>query len=165
MDTNIMNFSLGGQRFGLLVHQVENIIKAHSGLLLDTGFRATMPLWLAFKQIAVLDQPLPVVSLARKLGLEASVPRDGGRLLLTHSGGLRCALLVDEVYGLVHASNQQLRILPAWLNAGGSRTVWGCYLAPDDSLTILLDPDNIFTASESAAINHLLTRQLEGATR
>lgn len=164
MQIELLCCCVGPQRYGFLARQVESIVRVRVGEITPVPFRrTTLPLWVTLARIKRLDEVLPVINLADKLGLPGGETA-AGSLLVVNAAGLRVALAVSEAERIVAADGQQLHLLPGWL-LPPLRTCWACYCAPDGNLMPMLDPDQMFTASEQASINRMLELQLQGTAR
>ncbi len=71
------------------------------------------------------DDVIPVVDLARRLGLQAEQPSRRSRFIVVRVGGRLLGLRVDEVREVLRLARAELRPAPAALDARGERLFLG----------------------------------------
>lgn len=100
-------------------------------------------------------QVIPLISLARRLGLGAgSKGKANTRVLIVEAGGARAGLVVDEVSEVLRVSRENIKPPPAIVVDAEAAYLQGVVLVGED-LVILLDAARLFRPEEVEVLRDL----------
>jgi purine-binding chemotaxis protein CheW len=145
MDTQIVVFALGEERYGLEISTVYEIIRQQPITAVPQAPASVEGV------INLRGRIIPVVDLRDRFGLPASAASNSSRVVVCDANGLRVGLIVDGVSEVLMVPEDAVEQTPEI--AVGTNTEYVRGVAKlDDQMIILLDLVHLFTASETGAI-------------
>jgi purine-binding chemotaxis protein CheW len=142
----IVAFDLGRQRCGLMVADVERVLRAVALTPLPNAPAVIEGV------ISLAGAPVAVVDLRKRLGLPAKAIDLDEVLLVTRAGARRVAIRADRAVGLVKAAAADLHdtaeVGPMAAEIAGVVTL-------PDGILLLHDPRAFLTQAEAAALDRL----------
>ena len=131
-------FVLGGERYGVPIDQVQEIIRYSKTRSVASDDPRTHGV------INLRSRIIPVLDLSSTLGVYSS-EATAGNIVIVETGAATFGILVDEVDEVLSVSAEQVDELP---NAAGCR---GRIAKTDDALIVILDLDSL-GLSDGAAL-------------
>ena len=148
-EIQLVVFRLKGQTYALDIRQVLEITRPATVVAVPGA-----P-WFVEGITNLRGQVIPVISLARRLGLEdGSGESAASRALIVEAGGVRAGLLVDEVAEVLRVSQDSVKPPPSLVVGAEAAYLQGVVLAGEE-LVILLDAARIFRPEEVEALKDL----------
>lgn len=144
-DTQLVICELGGERYGLDIARVYEIIRYEPV--------TAVPAAPAFVEgvINLRGRIVPVVDLAARFGLDSGGRTGASRIVVAETSGMRVGLVVDGVSEVLMVADEAVEQTPQV--AGGVDASFLRGIAKlADSLVILLDLDALFDSSEQTAL-------------
>ncbi|WP_027719440.1 chemotaxis protein CheW [Desulfovirgula thermocuniculi] len=148
-EIQLVVFRLKGQTYALDIRQVLEITRPATVVAVPGA-----P-WFVEGITNLRGQVIPVISLARRLGLEdGSGESAASRALIVEAGGVRAGLLVDEVAEVLRVSQDSVKPPPSLVVGAEAAYLQGVVLAGEE-LVILLDAARIFRPEEVEVLKDL----------
>ncbi len=146
----IVAFELGRQRCGLVVDDVERVIRAVALTPLPNAPAVIEGL------ISVAGVPVAVLDIRKRLGLSPKPIHVDDVLVITRAGDRRVAIRADRVLGLVKVDQTDVRA--AKTIAAMDLQIAGVAMLPD-GVVLLHDPQAFLTQAEAAELAKLTTTE------
>jgi len=139
-DEKFVVFRLAGERYGLPIRSVKEIIVLREVTRLPemAGYMEGI--------VDLRGRIIPVINLRRKLGLPSGSPERTVRTIVAEFGEAEAGLVVDEVDGVVRVDASSMEAPPQTAQGDG-RAVSGITRF-QDRLVILLDPAVVLEPQE-----------------
>ncbi|MEI7744656.1 MAG: chemotaxis protein CheW [Chloroflexota bacterium] len=145
MDTQIVVFALGEERYGLEISAVYEIIRPQPITAVPQAPPSVEGV------INLRGRIIPVVNLRFRFGLKDEAAGASSRIVVCDANGNRVGLIVDGVSEVLMVPDDAIEETPAI--AVGSATEYVRGVAKlDDQMIILLDLVHLFAAGEVGAI-------------
>jgi len=138
VSDQLVVFVLGGERYGVPIDQVQEIIRYSKTRSVASDDPRTHGV------INLRSRIIPVLDLSSTLGVHSS-EGTAGNIVIVETGAATFGILVDEVDEVLSVSAEQVDELP---NAAGCR---GRIAKTDDALIVILDLDSL-GLSDGAAL-------------
>jgi purine-binding chemotaxis protein CheW len=145
MDTQIVVFALGEERYGLEISTVYEIIRQQPITAVPQAPASVEGV------INLRGRIIPVVDLRDRFGLPPSVASNASRVVVCDANGLRVGLIVDGVSEVLMVPDDAVEPTPEIAVGTGTEYVRGVAKL-DDQMIILLDLVHLFSASETGAL-------------
>jgi len=136
-------FGLGGTSFALPVARVREVVRIEHITRVPHAAPAVAGL------TTVWGQPVPVIDLRRRIGIEASALDSDSRLLVT-SGSRPLGLLVDRVEQVLRVLPSRVAPTPEELPGSAGELATGAF-DPGSRRSVLLDLDSILRFQRTTA--------------
>lgn len=133
----VLFFTVSNQAFGMRLTDVSHIMPL-LGNQAKTGGRDKSML----QTISLENETVPIIDLAKFLGIPAAVMVEERILILFRDGTDRFGLLADEVISIVSGHQVPEMAYPRLLGEEGAR-VYGGFFSRNDRLILALNPDYI----------------------
>ncbi len=145
METQIVVFALGEERYGLEIAAVYEIIR-HQPI-------TAVPQAPAFVEgvINLRGRIIPVVDLRERFGLQPQATSAASRIVVCDAAGTRVGLMVDGVSEVLMVPMDAIEATPAVAVGRNSEYVRGIARL-DQVLVILLDLDHLFSGEEAESL-------------
>jgi purine-binding chemotaxis protein CheW len=137
-ETGLLEFQLGGQRFAFPIAQVRAVVR-EPGL---TAIPGADPV--ALGMAPHRDGAVPVVELARLLGLPTPTPSRQVRLIVVEIAGAEVALRIERALGALRVPERAVTRAPAALNRGAGETRVSAIARTPSGLVAILDAEHLF---------------------
>jgi purine-binding chemotaxis protein CheW len=145
MDTQIVVFALGGERYGLEIAAVYEIIRPQPITAVPQSPASVEGV------INLRGRIIPVVDLRARFGLVQAEVGNASRVVVCDANGLRVGLMVDGVSEVMMIPEDAVEPTPDL--AVGVDMVCVCGVAKlDDKMIILLDLAHLFSTTETGAL-------------
>jgi purine-binding chemotaxis protein CheW len=137
MSDQLVVFLLGGERYGVPIDQVQEIIRYTETRSVASDDPRTHGV------INLRSRIIPVLDLSSSLGARSheGIP---GNIVIVETGSATIGILVDEVDEVLSVSAEQVEQLPS---ASGCR---GRIAKTDDALIVILDLDSLGLSGDTA---------------
>ncbi len=134
-EIQLVTFRLGTEEYGINIMQVQEIIR-----LPDIVW---VPKTRSFVEgiINLREQVIPVVDLAKRLGVSSEGRTDDTRVVIANIQGSLVGLVVDSVSEVMRIRKEDIEPLPEIMTASNEKCLKGIAKL-DDRLIILLDLEN-----------------------
>jgi purine-binding chemotaxis protein CheW len=134
-EIQLVTFRLGTEEYGINIMQVQEIIR-----LPDIVW---VPKTRSFVEgvINLREQVIPVVDLAKRLGVSSEGRTDDTRVVIANIQGSLVGLVVDSVSEVMRIRKEDIEPLPEIMTASNEKGLKGIAKL-DDRLIILLDLEN-----------------------
>ena len=137
MSDQLVVFLLGGERYGVPIDQVQEIIRYSKTRSVASDDPRTHGV------INLRSRIIPVLDLSSSLGVYSN---EGGasNIVIVETGSATFGILVDEVDEVLSITGEQVEELP---NAAGCR---GRIAKTDDALIVILDLDSLGLSGDTS---------------
>ena len=142
----LATFRLGDGQFGVEVGNLRQIIHYSAPTLLPGAPTLIEGI------VDVRDAVLPVVDLARALGLAPLEPASASRILVAEIDGLAVGLAVDEATGMQTVGLERLEDPPTLVGQLGYGAARGVIRRPDAAPIIVLCLDSLLASIRRSAL-------------
>jgi len=134
-EIQLVTFRLGTEEYGINIMQVQEIIR-----LPDIVW---VPKTRSFMEgvINLREQVIPVVDLAKRLGVSSEGRTDDTRVVIANIQGNLVGLVVDSVSEVIRIRKEDIEPLPEIMTASNEKCLKGIAKL-NDRLIILLDLEN-----------------------
>ena len=139
MSDQLVVFLLGGERYGVPIDKVQEIIRYSATRSVASDDPRTRGV------INLRGRIIPVLDLSSSLGVGRS-ESGAGNIVIVEAGSAILGILVDEVDEVLSISGDQIEDLPS---ASGCR---GRIAKTDDGMIVVLELDNLGLSGDSAAL-------------
>ena len=134
-EIQLVTFRLGTEEYGINIMQVQEIIRL-PGIVWVPKTRSFME-----GVINLREQVIPVVDLAKRLGVSSEGRTDDTRVVIANIQGNLVGLVVDSVSEVMRIRKEDIEPLPEIMTASNEKGLKGIAKL-DDRLIILLDLEN-----------------------
>ena len=134
-EIQLVTFRLGTEEYGINIMQVQEIIRL-PGIVWVPKTRSFME-----GVINLREQVIPVVDLAKRLGVSSEGRTDDTRVVIANIQGSLVGLVVDSVSEVMRIRKEDIEPLPEIMTASNEKGLKGIAKL-DDRLIILLDLEN-----------------------
>ncbi len=145
MDTQIVVFALGRERYGLEISAVYEIIRQQPVTAVPQSPASVEGV------INLRGRIIPVLDLRSRFGLPAATIGATSRVVVCDANGLRVGLMVDGVSEVLMIPEDAVEPTPDIAVGTDTEYVRGVAKL-DDQMIILLDVAHLFTTSEMGAL-------------
>jgi len=139
VSEQLVVFLLGGERYGVPIDQVQEIIRYSAVRSVSSDDPRTHGV------INLRSRIIPVLDLSTSLGVRSNVTR-AGNIVIVETGSATVGILVDGVDEVLSVSGDKVEELPS---ASGCR---GRIAKTEDALIVILDVDNLGLSDETAEL-------------
>ncbi len=134
-EIQLVTFRLGTEEYGINIMQVQEIIRL-PGIVWVPKTRSFVE-----GVINLREQVIPVVDLAKRLGVSSEGRTDDTRVVIANIQGSLVGLVVDSVSEVMRIRKEDIEPLPEIMTASNEKGLKGIAKL-DDRLIILLDLEN-----------------------
>lgn len=139
MSEQLVVFLLGGERFGVPIDQVQEIIRYSAVRSVSSDDPRTHGV------INLRSRIIPVLDLSSSLGVYSN-ESSAGNIVIVETGSATIGILVDGVDEVLSVSGEQVDELPS---ASGCR---GRIAKTEDALIVILDLDSLGLSDETSEL-------------
>lgn len=134
-EIQLVTFRLGTEEYGINIMQVQEIIRL-PGIVWVPKTRSFVE-----GVINLREQVIPVVDLAKRLGVSSEGRTDDTRVVIANIQGNLVGLVVDSVSEVIRIRKEDIEPLPEIMTASNEKCLKGIAKL-NDRLIILLDLEN-----------------------
>jgi purine-binding chemotaxis protein CheW len=145
MDTQIVVFALGGERYGLEIATVFEIIRQQPITAVPQAPASVEGV------INLRGRIIPVVDLRGRFGLPPAAASSSSRVVVCDANGLRVGLIVDAVSEVLMIPDSAIEPTPAIAVGGNTEYVRGVAKL-GEQMIILLDLNHLFSTDDRGAL-------------